>query len=67
MQQEQKMRNNQPVTQKEIEFDHDVRLVSMTDLQGDITFVNQDFVRVSEIEKMAGQVGKLLQRQIASM
>ena len=27
----------------------------------------QDFVRVSEIEKMAGQVGKLLQRQIASM
>ncbi len=41
------MRNNQPVTQKEIEFDHDVRLVSMTDLQGDITFVNQDFVRVS--------------------
>ena len=41
------MRNNQPVTQQEVEFDADVRLVSMTDLQGDITFVNQDFVRIS--------------------
>jgi hypothetical protein len=27
----------------------------------------QDFVRVNELEKMAGQVGKLLQRQIASL
>ncbi|GAA4498638.1 PAS domain-containing methyl-accepting chemotaxis protein [Pseudaeromonas paramecii] len=41
------MRNNQPVTQHEVEFGPEVRLVSMTDLQGDITFVNQDFVRIS--------------------
>jgi len=41
------MRNNQPVTQQEVSFSPEIRLVSMTDLQGDITFVNQDFVRIS--------------------
>ena len=41
------MRNNQPVSQKEREFNADTRLVSMTDLNGDITFVNQDFLRIS--------------------
>ena len=41
------MRNNQPVTQREREFPADTRLVSMTDLQGDITFVNRDFVTIS--------------------
>lgn len=41
------MRNNQPVTQREREFPADTRLVSMTDLQGDITFVNRDFVDIS--------------------
>jgi aerotaxis receptor len=41
------MRNNQPITQKEKEFSADTRLVSMTDLQGDITFVNIDFLRIS--------------------
>ena len=41
------MRNNQPITQQEKEFSADTRLVSMTDLQGDITFVNLDFLRIS--------------------
>ena len=41
------MRNNQPVTQKEQDFSADVRLISMTDLQGDITFVNRDFIQLS--------------------
>jgi PAS domain S-box len=41
------MRNNQPITQREREFPADTRLVSMTDLQGDITFVNRDFVNIS--------------------
>jgi len=41
------MRNNQPITQQEKEFSAGTRLVSMTDLQGDITFVNLDFLRIS--------------------
>ena len=41
------MRNNQPVTQKEKDFSPDVRIISMTDLQGDITFVNRDFIQLS--------------------
>ena len=41
------MRNNQPITQQEKEFSADTRLVSMTDLQGDITFVNLDFLHIS--------------------
>ena len=41
------MRNNQPVTQKEQDFSADVRIISMTDLQGDITFVNRDFIQLS--------------------
>ncbi len=41
------MHNNRTVTQKEKEFHSDSRLVSMTDLNGDITFVNQDFLHIS--------------------
>ncbi|WP_316672922.1 methyl-accepting chemotaxis protein [uncultured Tolumonas sp.] len=41
------MQNNQPVTQKEIKLNADMRIVSMTDLQGDITFVNRDFLEIS--------------------
>lgn len=40
------MQNNQPVTQKELDFSADVRIISMTDLQGDITFVNRDFIQL---------------------
>ncbi len=41
------MRNNQPVTDREVSYSSDVRLITTTDLQGDITFVNDDFVNVS--------------------
>lgn len=41
------MRNNQPVTDREVTYSSAVRLITTTDLQGDITFVNDDFVNVS--------------------
>lgn len=41
------MRNNQPVTDREVTYSSDVRLITTTDLQGDITFVKDDFVNVS--------------------
>ncbi|MFC4486549.1 PAS domain-containing protein [Tepidiphilus baoligensis] len=37
------MRNNQPVTQKEYPVRDDVVIVSHTDLQGRITYANEDF------------------------
>ena len=55
------MRNNQPVTQREREFPADTRLVSMTDLQGDITFVNRDFVTISGFTELGyGDQGILI-------
>lgn len=41
------MRNNQPVTQREIEFPKHQYLVSKTDLKGVITFTNDAFVEIS--------------------
>ncbi|MFA7243213.1 MAG: nitrate- and nitrite sensing domain-containing protein [Sulfuricellaceae bacterium] len=41
------MRNNQPVTQKEIIVGETVTIVSKTDLKGIITFVNPEFVAIS--------------------
>ncbi len=41
------MRNNQPVTQREIKFDSDTRLISTTDLKGRIVHANDDFCRVA--------------------
>ena len=41
------MRNNQPVTPKEVTYSDDIRIISMTDLQGNITFINRDFVQIS--------------------
>lgn len=41
------MRNNQPVTGKEFQFDPAKRLISATDLKGRIRFFNQDFQEVS--------------------
>ncbi|MDR3514719.1 MAG: methyl-accepting chemotaxis protein [Azospirillaceae bacterium] len=41
------MRDNGPVTDREIEFSDDKVLVSRTDTRGIITFVNDDFVAVS--------------------
>lgn len=41
------MRNNQPVTQKEVTYSENIRIISMTDLQSNITFINRDFVQIS--------------------
>src|SRR5690242_6122694 len=41
------MRNNQPVTQKEVPFPADQYLVSKTDLGGVITHANDAFVSIS--------------------
>lgn len=41
------MRDNGPVTKKEVELDDDELLVSRTDDKGRITFVNQAFVEIS--------------------
>jgi len=41
------MRNNQPVSQKEIEIGENVTIVSKTDLKGIITSVNPEFVAIS--------------------
>jgi aerotaxis receptor len=41
------MKNNQPVTQREIPFPPDTYLVSRTDLKGIITYANDAFVAIS--------------------
>lgn len=41
------MRNNQPVTQREIELKADDFLVSRTDLKGRITYTNPAFIQIS--------------------
>lgn len=41
------MRNNQPISNTELELDDDILIVSKTDLKGQITFVNKEFIDVS--------------------
>ncbi|AYC32659.1 PAS domain S-box protein [Pseudomonas cavernae] len=41
------MRNNQPITQRERTFPAQQRLISTTDLKGQITYCNDDFVAIS--------------------
>ena len=41
------MRNNQPVTQNEVMLTADSLIVSKTDLKGQITYVNKDFLDIS--------------------
>ncbi|MFN4327055.1 MAG: methyl-accepting chemotaxis protein [Azonexus sp.] len=41
------MKNNQPVTQREVTFPPDAYLVSRTDLKGVITYANDAFVEIS--------------------
>ncbi|HCP55727.1 MAG TPA: chemotaxis protein, partial [Pseudomonas sp.] len=41
------MRNNQPVTQRERTFSADQRLISTTDTKGQITYCNDEFVKIS--------------------
>ncbi len=41
------MKNNQPVTQREVPMNDGTILVSKTDLKGTITFCNDEFIRIS--------------------
>lgn len=41
------MRNNQPITNNEYVLHESETIVSKTDLQGNITYVNDDFIRIS--------------------
>ncbi|MBD3611556.1 MAG: PAS domain-containing protein, partial [Hydrogenovibrio crunogenus] len=56
------MRNNSPVTQKEYDIPSNYILVSETDLQGNITFANQEFIEVSGFswEELKGQPHNLI-------
>jgi len=51
------MRKNLPVTNKEVSFNNDEKMISSTDLKGNITFVNDVFVRISGFteEELIGQ------------
>ena len=41
------MRNNQPVTQNEVQLDAQSLIVSKTDLKWQITYINKDFIDIS--------------------
>ncbi len=41
------MKNNQPVTQRNIDYPDDTYLVTTTDMKGVITYANHDFVKIS--------------------
>ena len=41
------MKVNLPVTQHNVDYPADMQLISTTDLKGQITYVNQDFIKVS--------------------
>ncbi len=41
------MKVNMPITDNELIFDENQQIVSRTDLQGKITYINQDFVEIS--------------------
>ena len=56
------MRLNEPVTQKDINYSSDVKLVTITDLRGYITYANDDFVKLSGYsrEELIGQNHNLI-------
>jgi aerotaxis receptor len=56
------MRNNGPVTDRELGFDASTMLVSMTDLKGRITYANPAFVQVSgfTLDELLGKAHNLV-------
>ncbi|MFP3342565.1 methyl-accepting chemotaxis protein [Halomonas sp. SIMBA_159] len=56
------MRNNQPVTQREVELKQDDFLVSRTDLKGRITYANPAFIEISgyQYEELIGAPHNLI-------
>jgi len=49
------MKVNMPITDNELIFDEKQQIVSKTDLQGKITYINQDFVEISGFDELIGQ------------
>jgi len=45
------MKKNLPVSEREIQYPDDANLLSTTDAKGQITYVNDEFIRVSGFEK----------------
>jgi len=56
------MRTNLPVTQNEVELRDDTLIVSKTDLKGQITYINRDFIHVSGFseQELIGQPHNLV-------
>lgn len=56
------MRNNQPVTQNEVTLRADSLIVSKTDLKGQITYVNKDFIEISGFaeDELIGQAHNIV-------
>ena len=45
------MRLNLPVTGRDVSFSETANILSTTDLNGDITYVNPDFIKISGFEE----------------
>ena len=45
------MKKNLPVTNTEVLLDPDTTIISTTDLKGQITYVNEEFIQISGFEK----------------
>ena len=41
------MKNNQPVTQREIDYSEDINILSTTNPKGSVSYVNDDFIDLS--------------------
>ena len=56
------MRNNQPVTGREVDYPADIAIISHTNEKGQIIFVNDDFVDISgfTLEELMGQPHNIL-------
>ncbi len=56
------MRTNLPVTGREVKLDPNTLIVSRTDLKGVITYVNEDFIRISgfESDELIGKAHNLV-------
>jgi PAS domain S-box-containing protein len=57
-----RMRNNQPVTGRELDYPGDIAIISHTDAKGRITFANDDFIEVSgyTADELIGQPHNIL-------
>jgi aerotaxis receptor len=45
------MKNNQPVSQREVTVDLTQTILSTTDLKGSITYINSDFIDISGFDQ----------------